>query len=286
MRRNDIEIYHYCDTAPCGVTMHAHDFYEIYCLLNGKMNFLVDGRSFPLEPGTILLVAPGELHKPDIEGPPRDFDRIVLWMNPGLVSSLYGLFPQVLQVFDEQQQRSRLVIPDPKTYQIMLNLMQSLLYEKELADADSPYLSNLILTQLLINISRILRLHPEPNRKPTTRYAAIMKVYEYINQNYQNKINVNYLCEHFFMDRNTLTRQFRRVIGMTPGEYLRRKRLEEAYALIRRGSAVLDAGYQCGFTDYSAFYRAFRAVYGINPSQLITENGAYKEPGAIREVLT
>ena len=77
------------------------------------------------------------------------------------------------------------------------------------------------------------------------------------------------------MDRNTLTRQFRRIIGLTPGEYIRRKRLETAYELIRQGTGVLHAGYMSGFAEYSVFYRAFRQVYGISPGQLTV--GSQKE---------
>ena len=268
MRRDDIEIYHYFDPAPCGVTLHAHGFYELYCLLDGKMNYLVAGSRCTLTPGNMLLIAPGEMHRPDIDGPPQNFDRIVLWMNPRFVASLYGLFPQALQAFDGTRQGGHLIAPDEKTYRILLNLLQSLLYEKEREDADSPYLYHLIVTQLLIHLSRILRHRPHQASKPDQRYSEIMKVYEYVNANYQARISVNHLSEHFFMDRNTLTRQFRRIIGLTPGEYIRRKRLQEAYRLIRQGSGVLDAGYQCGFADYSAFYRAFRQVYGVAPSQL------------------
>ena len=97
MRQNDIEIYHYRDSAPCGVTLHNHDFYEMYFLLDGEMDYLVSGCRYTLSRGTILLIAPGELHRPDIQTPPQDYDRIVLWMNAGFVRSVYGMFSQVME---------------------------------------------------------------------------------------------------------------------------------------------------------------------------------------------
>ena len=65
-----------------------------------------------------------------------------------------------------------------------------------------------------------------------------------------------------------MTRQFKRIVGMTPGDYIRRKRLESANTLIRQGYGVQHAGYVSGFTDYSAFFRAFRKQYGFSPSDL------------------
>lgn len=280
MREGDVEIYHYFDAEPGGVTLHAHDFYELYCILDGKMNYYAAGHSFALEPGALLLIAPGEMHRPVTEGPPRAYERIVLWMKPGFVSSLRGLFPRELQAFDGKYRGSPLIAPDGETYPVLLSLLKALLYENERTEAfDSPLLRRLIAAELLVRLSRILRQRPDRPVRVDARYADMIKVYEYINSNYQQKIDVNHLSDHFFMDRNTLTRQFRRIIGLTPGEYLRRRRLQEAYDLIQRGYGVLDAGYKCGFGDYSAFYRAFRQAYGIAPSQLAKHTEGRNEGG-------
>ena len=95
-----------------------------------------------------------------------------------------------------------------------------------------------------------------------------MKVHEYINAHFREQLSVTALAQRFFMDKNTMTRQFKRIIGMTPGEYIRRKRLEMSYELIRQGYAVQQAGYASGYTDYSAFYRAFCQQYGFPPGEL------------------
>ena len=68
------------------------------------------------------------------------------------------------------------------------------------------------------------------------------------------------------MDKNTLTRQFKRLTGMTPGECIRQRRLEAAHTMIAPGAPMQQACAECGFSDYSAFYRAFRQTYGASPS--------------------
>ena len=37
--------------------------------------------------------------------------------------------------------------------------------------------------------------------------------------------------------------------------------------LIRQGVKPKDAGTQCGFSDYSSFFRAFKARTGVSPEQ-------------------
>lgn len=268
MSRDDIEIYHYCDAATFNVPPHRHDFFELYCLLSDSFIYHVEDNRYELQPGSLILVRPGETHWPEFEGPPREIERIVLWLNPQFISSLSIFLPQTLGTIGQNLQDEHLIVPEAKTYQVILNLLYSLLYEKNRADADSLYLCHLILSQLLIHISRVLNQRTRPSEEPGTRYTEIMRVHEYINSHFREPLSVADLAQRFFMDKNTMTRQFKRIVGMTPGDYIRRKRLESANTLIRQGYGVQHAGYVSGFTDYSAFFRAFRKQYGFSPSDL------------------
>ena len=106
-------------------------------------------------------------------------------------------------------------------------------------------------------------------------------MHEYINAHFREPLSVSSLAQRFFLDKNTMTRQFKRIIGMTPGDYIRRKRLETAHELIRQGYGIQHAGYSSGFTDYSAFFRAFRQYYGMSPGDLAgrSKNARLKNAG-------
>ena len=268
MSRDDIEIYHYCDAATYTVQPHKHNFYELYCILSGGYTYHVEDNRYVIRPGSLILVRPGEIHWPELQGSPQDIERIVLWLNPQFIASLSIFLPQTLGNIGKNLQDEHLIIPEEKTYQVILGLLYSLLYEKNRADADSQYLCHLILSQLLIHISRVLNQRANPGDSPGSRYAEIMRVHEYINAHFRESISVHGLAARFFMDQNTMTRQFKRIVGMTPGDYIRRKRLESARALITQGYSVQHAGFASGFTDYSAFYRAFRRLYGFSPGDL------------------
>lgn len=65
-------------------------------------------------------------------------------------------------------------------------------------------------------------------------------------------------------------RRFRQSFGMTPGEYLRRCRLDRARWLLRRSSAGLaEIAVATGFSDQSHFSNVFRKGFGVSP-------GAYR----------
>ena len=63
-----------------------------------------------------------------------------------------------------------------------------------------------------------------------------------------------------------LTRVFRRHLRCTPGEYLRRCRLDKASALlVSSRSKLTDIAQTCGYFDQAHFSRAFRQAYGVSP---------------------
>jgi AraC family transcriptional regulator len=65
-----------------------------------------------------------------------------------------------------------------------------------------------------------------------------------------------------------LTRVFRSRLGVTPGAYVQRLRLERAVAALANGSSLADAAQTAGFADQSHFCRAVRSQLGLTPRAL------------------
>lgn len=71
------------------------------------------------------------------------------------------------------------------------------------------------------------------------------------------------------LDSSSVCRLFRRFLGVSPHQYLRRRKMALAAAfLLERGGRVQDAAARVGMEDPFHFSRAFRAVHGVPPSAL------------------
>jgi AraC-like DNA-binding protein len=76
------------------------------------------------------------------------------------------------------------------------------------------------------------------------------------------------LAERLEVSQEYLTRSFCRYIGITPGKYLTRVRIENARLLLRQGGhSVQFVSEACGFTNANYFARVFRAAVGMNPAE-------------------
>jgi AraC family transcriptional regulator len=81
-----------------------------------------------------------------------------------------------------------------------------------------------------------------------------------------DEIRIDRLAREVGVHPVHLARVFRRCIGVTPGDYLRGRRLAHARALLRETRRpISDIAVACGFVDQSHFTSAFKRAFGVTP---------------------
>lgn len=84
-----------------------------------------------------------------------------------------------------------------------------------------------------------------------------------------SEITNEFLAENLAVSQPTLVRKVRRLLGTSPNNYVRNKRLAVAEAMMReaQGNNVTEICYAVGFTNLSYFGKCFREQYGKTPSE-------------------
>lgn len=105
--------------------------------------------------------------------------------------------------------------------------------------------------------------------------AAVRRALAYISENAHRAITVDDVAAAVHMSTRGLQYAFRRSLDATPAESLRRARLEGAHRDLRSSpqDSVATIARRWGYAHPSRFAAAYRAVYGVHPSETRRRSG-------------
>ena len=289
MSRNTFEIFHYRDNNMTEVALHHHDFYEIYFFLSGSVSYNIESRSYRLSPGDLLLISPSELHQPVFTEDRKNYERIVLWINSAFLEQLDSPGREVTRCFGQPgQPHNNLVHTDGTTREILTYLFNQMAAESRSEEFGAELYALGCMTQVLVMINR-LALRTEQVAEPRENTdSAVFRILEYISEHYQEDLSLDDLANRFFISKYHLSREFNRIVGTSVYRYIIQKRLIMARQLMAAGVPISTVYQQCGFGDYSNFYRAFKSEYQMSPREYLDglkkESAARQESGRLRSL--
>lgn len=88
----------------------------------------------------------------------------------------------------------------------------------------------------------------------------------YINENINMVINIGKLAEQLYMSESNFSHLFKKTMGVTPGEYIKDKKLELASNYLQADN-VTNVAYRLGYMNISYFIKIFKDKYGLTPKQ-------------------
>lgn len=254
---------HPLEEFPKSAAPHTHTQHELYFFVAGSADYLVEGRLYPLEPGSVMVMRRGEFHKVSVRSN-SPYERIVLSfeesvLQPEGVAALL-LAPLVNRplgtgnLFTAREVRSAYIQECLKG----VDRAPQATEQRRLAVQCALY------TVLYELQSAFLRRGVKTAQEPGVQLLG-SSIVEYINGHLFEELSLEILAEKFYLSKNHLNRLFKEASGSTVWEYIRLKRLLEAHWRIAGGAAATAAAADCGFHDYSAFYRAYKKHFGVAP---------------------
>jgi len=89
----------------------------------------------------------------------------------------------------------------------------------------------------------------------------------YINNNFDNELNLDLLSHIRFTSKFHLLRLFKRYYGQTPMQYLIDRRLDKSKELLLKGQNVTETCFDIGFESPSSFSTLFKSKFGLTPTE-------------------
>ncbi len=233
-------------------SLHTHDKYELLYFEAGDAELILEDRKLLLSLGDMILLPPHVRHRINLVSP-LPYRRSVINFSHLPLRAAMPLFarPVVLNVATDE--RICALMERMKDY--------STLFQKELR------LSALqcLVTELLVLLTRHMT-EPAP-----AAYGSFMtNALSYIEHHLTEINDISCLCDELHVSRSYLYREFQHALGLSPMRYIQNKRLQMAQHLLRIGEEATMVCFRCGYREYSAFYRAYRAYFGYAPKETLS----------------
>ena len=100
----------------------------------------------------------------------------------------------------------------------------------------------------------------------TDIYQRIAAAKIYIDENYQEQIDLDTISQQAFLSRFHFHRLFTQVYRHTPHQYLTRKRMDKAKDLLAENKPVTDVCNELGFESIGSFSTLFKKQIGYAPT--------------------
>ena len=243
------------------VSQHSHTFYEVIYCVQGELEYLLGIRRYQVQSGDIIIAPPGTIHCPILPKEMKNpYKRYVIWISTSFTQTLQN---RDANIFDFQD---AIVLRTAKTKWEYLNrFFIRAVRESEARAPGWQICLGGIASQLVVHLTRAAHELQTAPRNPKGDMLEI--ILDYVQSRLSEKISIQETARVFHMSASTLTHLFQREMGISFYRCVTQRRLVESKKLIELGNTMEEISLAVGFQEYSAFYRAFKAEYGISPMQ-------------------
>ena len=229
-----------------------HPMPELTYVDQGELHTVADGQDILLKQGEIAFKGPHQWH----------MDYADMGVAPRYVTITFDLegvdiTPLLNRKFTAPQQA--------------VALIQQMLREQERMDAYSP---DMILAYLSALVLILLRHADAPETKLKTSNAIhsendiIRRAQQYISANVRQKLSVPIVAKMVDVSPSYLTALFHKNLQISPGEYIRRIKLQESKQMIREDNMnFTEIAAALQYSTVHHFSRQFKEKFGITPTE-------------------
>lgn len=234
---------------------HVHEDPTICCVLRGGFTEYSSGRSDGCGPATLKVMPAGEPHwdrfgSQETRGVRLDVDRTRFAEEPALYRALGERHHQ--------------------THRRAGELVRRLAVEMGSSDTARAVAVEALALEVVVDLAR-----SGPSREGRGVPRWLLDAESIVRAQYRSRLSVGAIAREVAIHPATLSRAYRRRLGHTIGEHIRRLRIEHAAReLLETGDPPSAIALRAGFYDQSHFTNVFRRMLGITPAAYRTRAGA------------
>ena len=232
---------------------HIHDVCELIYVKKGDITYTAEGKAYNLGKNCLIITRPLMMHS--------------ITMNSHATYERYNLLfdekKLTTGIFETLQPEMDIIHFDGNT--LISDLFKKMDYYCENFSGD--YLKAILIhlaEEVLYNVSLVSKSFEQDNICTTN--PLVLQAVSYVEQHLTESVSIHALCEDLHITRNHLNNLFMKHLKVSPKQYILSKQLSLAQRELRAGAAPTEIYMNCGFADYSTFFKAYKRTFGHAPS--------------------
>lgn len=222
--------------------------YVINLVCEGVADLWTRGATHRVGPGHVVLANPGQLRAVTRRCTPRATTRSLTIDQHFLEGALRARGHSVAGAFDQAATTSE-------------RLQRALIRLYARLGGDGRLAIDTAVDEVLDEVCGALG-RPVNRRWPA--HHGIRQAQAFLDAHLEHDVGIDALTAIAGLSRAHLIREFRRVLGVPPHQYLIHARIRRARALLASGTSVAEAAAATGFFDQAHFARHFRRLVGVS----------------------
>ncbi len=277
MLSEDFEIFYYSDVHFRMVDAHQHDYYEFYLFLEGDVQIRIGNTVYPLHPRDVVIIPPGISHQAIVPDSDIPYRRFVLWISRSYCNELLRQSPDYIYLIQKASSAKEYIFHFHEDRFTTLHARALRLLEEIHSNRYGRLAAiTLSVNDLILTINRMAYEQEHPDQTEGSQ-DLIDSLIGYIDSHLEEDLSLESLAGRFYVSRFYLAHYFKENMGLSVHQYITKKRLARCRDAVISGAGITRTFHEYGFSDYSAFYRAFKKEFGISPKECAQIMGA--EPG-------
>lgn len=227
---------------------HSHAFTELFYVRDGRGEFLLEDKIYPISKDDLIIVNPHINHTEISKGtPPLSYFTV-------------GVEGVCFSFNDQKEYR---IFNCRKKEADLLFYFNSLFQELDKQSEGYEKICNYLLHILILQLQRITDSPFEliTAQHPSKECAYIKR---YLDSNYSENITLDHLSALSHLNKYYLSHKFTKYYGISPINYLSRKRIDVCKELLENTDyGISDIAHLVGFSSQSYLSQSFRKSCGM-----------------------
>lgn len=249
---------------------HMHNFYEIFLLQEGDIDFYMNNTKRHIDPGTMVLITDQDIHKSTLirEGL---YERAYIHIPPSLLNACSSGSTDLSACFHAAS--GQFFQPGKKQADLFFNTVRNMMNLEKKKDFGYDILIQSELLKILVSVNDLCRNgQTEPFLEQYSE--RIREMIYYIEEHLSETLSLERIAKHFSIDKYHMCHIFKTETKTTIYHFIQLKRIAMAKRLLAEGNSLTEVCFDVGFNDYNHFITTFKKHCGMTPKQYIL---MYKE---------